>query len=377
MFAALRSSLARMHNHAGGWHTNRKIIVIESDDWGSIRMPSVDVYEALAARGFDVHRCPYARNDTLETAEDLDALYEVLDAVRDSRGRPPVITANTVMANPDFDRIRADEFRVFYYEPFVDTYRRYPGRERVFEKIQEGITRGLYFPQFHGREHVQSRLWLEALREPDSPLRIAFDLGSWAVGPTHAKRNGINLQATFDTDLRADLAAQPQALIDGLRLFESIFGFRPVSFIANNFIYHPDLHTTLHTHGIQFIQGMKYQKLPLLDRQRHPHVRRHQGACIPPGLMNLVRNCTFEPSLNPEHFDTFNTCLRDIASAFYWKRPAIISMHRLNVMGGLNRKNRDRHLTALGQLLARTIRQFPDAEFMTSTELGEAMRQDP
>lgn len=27
-----------------GWRTNRKIVVIESDDWGSIRMPSQEVY---------------------------------------------------------------------------------------------------------------------------------------------------------------------------------------------------------------------------------------------------------------------------------------------------------------------------------------------
>ena len=27
-----------------GWRTNRHIVVIESDDWGSIRMPSKEVY---------------------------------------------------------------------------------------------------------------------------------------------------------------------------------------------------------------------------------------------------------------------------------------------------------------------------------------------
>lgn len=28
-----------------GWRTNRKIVVIESDDWGSIRMPSLTILE--------------------------------------------------------------------------------------------------------------------------------------------------------------------------------------------------------------------------------------------------------------------------------------------------------------------------------------------
>ena len=30
-----------------GWRTKRHIVVIESDDWGSIRMPSKKVYDKL------------------------------------------------------------------------------------------------------------------------------------------------------------------------------------------------------------------------------------------------------------------------------------------------------------------------------------------
>ena len=37
-----------------GWRTKRKIVVIESDDWGSIRMPSRDIYEKLLAEGYRV-----------------------------------------------------------------------------------------------------------------------------------------------------------------------------------------------------------------------------------------------------------------------------------------------------------------------------------
>ena len=34
-----------------GFHTNRRLIVIESDDWGSIRMPSRDVFAKIAENG--------------------------------------------------------------------------------------------------------------------------------------------------------------------------------------------------------------------------------------------------------------------------------------------------------------------------------------
>ena len=39
-----------------GWRTNRHIVVIESDDWGSIRMPSKEVYDKLLKEGYRASR---------------------------------------------------------------------------------------------------------------------------------------------------------------------------------------------------------------------------------------------------------------------------------------------------------------------------------
>ena len=43
----LKRRLAKNYVNALGWNSNRKIVVIESDDWGSIRMPSRKIYEYL------------------------------------------------------------------------------------------------------------------------------------------------------------------------------------------------------------------------------------------------------------------------------------------------------------------------------------------
>jgi hypothetical protein len=40
-------SIVRNLANLPGWCTNRKIVVIESDDWGSIRMPSLTIFENL------------------------------------------------------------------------------------------------------------------------------------------------------------------------------------------------------------------------------------------------------------------------------------------------------------------------------------------
>ena len=88
-----------------GWRTNFKIIVIESDDWGSIRMPSREVYKKCLNAGYRVDKNPYERYDSLLSQKDLELLFDLLIQFRDRNGNHPIITANCVVANPDFEKI--------------------------------------------------------------------------------------------------------------------------------------------------------------------------------------------------------------------------------------------------------------------------------
>jgi len=63
--------------------------------------------------------------------------------------------------------------------------------------------------------------------------------------------------------------------------------------------------------------------------------------------------------------------LLDIENAFKWKKPAVISSHRLNYIGGLNEKNRVSGLKDLNRLLSEIQKRWPDVEFMTSSQLGD------
>jgi hypothetical protein len=49
----------------------------------------------------------------------------------------------------------------------------------------------------------------------------------------------------------------------------------------------------------------------------------------------------------------------------------VISSHRVNYVGGLNPSNRDQGLKALDTLLGRIRSKWPEAEFITSSALGE------
>ena len=57
-----------------GYKTNRKIVVFESDDWGSFRMPSKFDYSNLLKKGIDVDKSYlYDTLDSLEKKGDLEA----------------------------------------------------------------------------------------------------------------------------------------------------------------------------------------------------------------------------------------------------------------------------------------------------------------
>lgn len=128
MFNNLKSTISHTSSTSPAGTSNRKIVIIESDDWGSIRMPSREVYDRLLNKGIRVDNDPYNRFDALATKEDLEALFEVLCSVKDKNGRNAVLTANAVTANPDFEKIRASGFTEYHYKPFTETLNESPKR---------------------------------------------------------------------------------------------------------------------------------------------------------------------------------------------------------------------------------------------------------
>ena len=154
MLARLKKSIVRNMSNLAGWRTKRHIIVIESDDWGSIRMSSRDAFKKLKGAKIDVNKNHYNTNDALESNTDLEMLMEVLSKHKDSTGRKAVITGVNVVANPNFDKIRKNGFTKYEYETCTDTCKRYPYHDRVHDLWHQGIRERLMVPVFHGREHL-------------------------------------------------------------------------------------------------------------------------------------------------------------------------------------------------------------------------------
>ena len=82
-YGDLKSKLRVNASNIPGWRTKRHIVVIESDDWGSIRMSSKESFERLRAAGIPVDKSHYNINDALECNQDLEELFNVLVRYKD------------------------------------------------------------------------------------------------------------------------------------------------------------------------------------------------------------------------------------------------------------------------------------------------------
>lgn len=349
-----------------GWRTRRKIVVFESDDWGSVRMPSLEARDRLIAKGIKFLEDGYDNVDTLADEQDLSELFNVLTKFRDNNGNHPVITANIVVANPDFEKIKESGYREYHYELFTQTLKRYPRHERSFELWKQGMAANIFRPQFHAREHLNVQVWLKALQNNNKNVLDAFDEHLWSL---RLNEGGIrHLMETYNYSLLSEFDFIKESVKEGLDIFENIFSYRSKSMIAPCFVWNSEIEKIAIEGGVRYFQGAPVQKLPCSSSTRKKY--RYTGQTDSAGGLYLVRNASFEPSQTGVN-NSIEACLNDIELAFKWNKPAIISSHRLNFIGNLNAKNRDDNLRNLQILLKKILNRYPNVEFLSSDRLGE------
>lgn len=353
-----------------GWRTNRKIVVIESDDWGSIRMPSNLVRENLEAKNIPMgsqERQRYTNFDTLADETDFEALYGLLTKFRDINENHPMFTAVSVVANPDFEKIKSSNFEEYFYEPFPTTLQKYNYRN-AFDMWQEGVKQHLFVPQFHGREHLNVQVWMRHLQKKDRDTLISFDNECWG----YANKNEFNIdyQAAFDLEMGSDIGYQEAVIREGLLLFEKIHGYKADFFVPPNGPFNNKLENIAALGGIKYMSTSKIQSEPQGEGKQKKRLH-WLGQKNKQDQFYITRNCFFEPSA--EGKDWVGSCLKDIDNAFKWKKPAVISSHRVNYIGVLNEVNRTNGLLQLKKLLTQIQERWPDVEFITSSQLGDLL----
>lgn len=375
MYSSLKHKLSRHYQNSKGWKTNRKLLVIESDDWGSIRTSNKSALQRFSEAGLPIHKDPYTLYDSLESNQDLEKLFNLLSEFKDKNGEHLKFTINNIVANPDFDKIREGEFQKYYYENFTTTLNKYPNSDNVLSLYQKAKSEKLITIQFHGREHLHVNNWMLKLNKSDKFSLLAFENQMFTYFP----KIGANC---FDQNLDAfannsfqDFDFISESIKDGVKIFNEIWGNHPQSVVAPCHIWNPELAKTFQDTGILHIQSDIMQTHQNGFSQEKKQTRHFTGEYDPIfNLLYTTRNVSFEPSLNSDNI--INRALKEIEIAFTWKKPAIISTHRLNYVGRLNKQQRDNNLLILKKLIQKITKKWPNIEFITVDQLYKLISKD-
>ena len=338
-----------------------RAVVIESDDWGLCAWaPDREAWDALAAT--PAFRSPAGLRyggSTLESAADVKALASLLLEHRGGDGAAPVWQANTVMANPDYERLAGEEASPATL-PLVELPET-PGRwarPGLWDEVRRAVDAGVWWIELHGLHHRPESAWLSALARGEADARLAL---------AHQSPVCAAVEASGEYDPAEPGETRRRNLVRALARFRALIGREPRSFCPPDYRWDESLEAEAERHGLTTFQGKAEQAagpFPRLRRlwigRRFPHAR---GArfYLPPRI-------AFEPCGPGERRGAaaVQATLGAVRAAWKRSRPAVISTHRLNYAHldpAWSRMGRD----ALRQLLGALCRE--GATFLTDAEV--------
>ncbi len=367
----LRQAFDQIRSQFWGWKTDRKLLIFESDDWGSLYLPNSQQIKTLERVGvLKSDRQGYKRYDCLETRDDLECLFDLLNQFSDLNGNPAKFTFNTVMGNPDFDKIKASEFQVYFHQFFFDSYRQYNG-EDCRRAWQLGMANRLFTPQFHAHEHLNVPRWMRDLRGNRQDTRIAFENQYYCQ--SRSMTSPVDYLTAHWPDTIEDLVFLEKQLLLGLAAFETTFQFPSKTFVACCYVLPQEIEKVTADNGVGLIQTQRRHRVPLVHSHQSTFRSRYPGQKNQFGQIYSVRTVQFEP-FSDNSLDWADLAFKQIGLAFKRGFPAVVSSHRVNYVGGRDPNNRDRSLNALKTLLKKVVKTFGDVTFMSSDELLGEMR---
>lgn len=302
-----------------------KAVVLESDDWGLCAwVPDDLAYQALAAS--PAFRNPAARaysRSTLESADDVARLAATLLEFRGRDGRPPVWQANTVMATPDFARLRPPRFEcealpLVHYPNFPSRWQR-PG---LWDEVERAREAGVWWPELHGLVHLPQTAWLQALRAgADDALRA------------HAQQCFVcaAVEAGAEYDPREPAEVRARSLAQAVERFRERFGRAPGSLCAPDYRWDERLEADAEALGVTIIQGRSEQMGHRFRRLRHVFGRlRWRGSRG--RRFDMPARIAFEPRGDATPGSRLGAAAAHRKARAAWGRgqPAVVSSHRLN-----------------------------------------------
>jgi hypothetical protein len=351
-----------------GWKTKKRIVVFESDDWGSFRFKNKEIRDRYI-KTYDPKLWMHY-NDCFESFEDLKQLDCTLKKFKDKKNNPPSFTFLMNPVNPDFHKIKNDNYNNYYYERFDETLDKRKDGKQIFEWYKSAIHNNLIEVAFHGREHLNVHSWMKDLKNRESVTLDGFANRIWGQGVLEFPKNSsYRYRSTFQISKHDELDYLKSSILDGVDIINKMFNQKTTYFLAPDGPYHLSLNSTLVKSGLKYIGLRKLHKNPL-EEKWYQNKYFWLGKKTKEGLRVITRNVIFEPN-SPRYKDWLTFALGEVEKAFKYNNPAVICTHRANYVGGLNPDNREHGLELLEKFITALLHKWPNVEFMTSSALGE------
>jgi hypothetical protein len=344
-----------------GFHFDRPLVLLHSDDWGRAGLRDDEALRQLRAAGLAMGERPYDLY-SLETALDLGEITSTLRRHRDAAGRSPCLSMNFVVANLDFSKMAADNFKEIHLLPLTEGLPEGWRRPGLMEVCLEGIAEGLFQPALHGTTHfcrVAVERNLAAGGERSDLLRLLWRAG---VPYIHWRMPWLGYEY-WDPELPADerfLPAKVQGSLIGqtVGLFTKLFSTVPVSACPPGYRANEDTLRTWAGYGVRVVQNGPGTMTP-------PHIDGN-------GILQLTRTVEFEPATDKGF--SLERSVHDAEECFARGIPAIISVHSINFHSAI-RDFRSRTLALLDEYLTLLKARHPDLLYLHDQDLEQLIHQ--
>jgi hypothetical protein len=327
-----------------GFHIDRPLVLLQSDDWGRVGVRDKEGYELLRAAGVRLGEHPYDFY-TLETAEDVTAILELLRRHRDSTGRSACIGMNFVTANLAFEKMSRDGFRKIDLRPLTEGLPGKWNRPGLFEAYRSGMDDGVFFPALHGLTHFCQIAMEHALAKnnPQSDLlrtlwRAETPYIYWRMPWVGYEYH--NPQKPRQGFLSAEL--QTKMIEEAANIFKKLFSRPATSACAPGYRANSETHRAWAGQGVRVVQSGSGSPLP-------PHMDEFE-------MLHLHRTIDIEPSQKDLPVEKY---VQLAENCFARGIPAIISVHAINFHSSL-KDFRSATLQALDEFLTALEKKFPN-----------------
>lgn len=362
----IANKVKKILSNIPGYSTERKIIVIESDDWGSERFPNKQTVDTFIEDGYPVYKCGFSYNDCLETNEDIHELKKTLVAIENEIQKKPKLTLLTNVANPDFKKIRENSFNKYYSKTIKNSYKNDDKRNNVLHLLNDLLKNRYIDIEYHGRQHLYVDRWMRDLMDNET-TRYAFRHHVSGISPAYMKNLEYGYRAAYDLDCENnDVENHNESIVVGIKEFKDVFKKNPTHFVAPDGPFPLELEKTLKNENIRSIGKSKLDKPPG-GNGKFKYQLNWLGKKTSSGLIVTTRNVGFEPM--SEVYGDVNRALDEIKMIFALHKPAVVSTHRANYVGNIHTENRDKGLNKLKDLMVKANEIWPDTEFLTTNEL--------